>query len=232
MNMTGAIALFVKTPGLSPVKTRLADSLDTQTAETFHLASSRAVSSVIRTVSQQSTVQGYYAVAEQEALQTVIWQDMPCLWQGEGGLGERMSLVYQTLLAQHEFVILVGADIPQMTSKQLEQASDWLAHDHQARFSFGSSLDGGFWLFGGNCPVPVTLWTDVTYSVADTGSQFLSRIECLGEVHCVTPLRDVDEACDLVLLHETLEGMPHLLPEQQDLLRFLKTLPHELFLNC
>ena len=232
MKMTGAIALFVKTPGLSPVKTRLAASLDTHAAETFHLASSRAVSAVIQAVSQNSAVQGYYAVAEQEALQTVIWQDMPSLWQGEGGLGERMGFIYQTLLAQYEFVILVGADIPQMTQQQLLQAAEWLANDRQARFSFGSSFDGGFWLFGGNCPIPRTLWTDVAYSAADTGAQFLGKLKGVGEVQYLTPLRDVDEACDLVVLHETLEGMPHLLPEQRELLRFLETLPRSLFLNC
>jgi uncharacterized protein len=232
MKMKGAIALFVKTPGLSPVKTRLAESLDTHTAETFHLVSSRAVSAVIQAVSQQSAVQGYYAVAEQEALQTVVWRDMPSLWQGEGGLGARMGLVYQALLAQHDFVILVGADIPQMTQQQLLQAAEWLANDRQARFSFGSSFDGGFWLFGGNCPAPETLWTDVAYSAADTGVQFLGMLKGLGEVQYLTPLRDVDEACDLVVLHETLESMPHLLPEQRELLHFLDTLPRSLFLNC
>ena len=118
------------------------------------------------------------------------------------------------------------------TDGQLLQAAEWLANDRQARFSFGSSFDGGFWLFGGNCPIPRTLWTDVAYSAADTGAQFLGKLKGVGEVQYLTPLRDVDEACDLVVLHETLEGMPHLLPEQRELLRFLETLPRSLFLNC
>ena len=39
--MSGAIAVFVKTPGLSPVKTRLAAKLGKATAEAFHLASAQ-----------------------------------------------------------------------------------------------------------------------------------------------------------------------------------------------
>jgi uncharacterized protein len=232
MDMTGAIALFVKTPGLSPVKTRLAETLNVQIAESFHLSAARAASANIMAASQQAPLQGYYAIAEESALAHAAWQNMPCLWQGDGGLGERMGHVYQSLLTQHDFVILVGADIPQMTAQQLIHASDWLANDNQARFSFGPSLDGGFWLFGGNCLIPSTLWTDVAYSVADTGTQFLGKLKGLGDVQYLPALRDVDEVSDLIVLYETLDGMASLLPEQQDLLNFLKTLPHSLFLNC
>lgn len=232
MSMTGAIALFVKTPGLSPVKTRLAETLTAQIAESFHLSAASAISASIRAASKQAPLHGYYAIAEECALSHVAWQEMPCLWQGEGGLGERMRHVYQSLLSQHDFVILIGADIPQMTAQQLMHASEWLAHDNQARFSFGPSFDGGFWLFGGNCLVPATMWTEVAYSIADTGAQFLRKIEPLGEVQYLPSLRDVDEPCDLVLLHETLQGMSYLLPEQHELLHFLGTLPRSLFLHC
>ncbi len=225
MDMTGAIALFVKTPGLSPVKTRLAETLNVQIAESFHLSAARAASANIMAASQQAPLHGYYAIAEESALAIVAWQ-------GEGGLGERMGHVYQSLLTQHDFVILVGADIPQMTAQQLMHASEWLANDHQARFSFGPSFDGGFWLFGGNCLVPATMWTEVAYSVADTGAQFLRKVGRLGDVQHLPPLRDVDELCDLVLLHETLQGMPCLLPEQHELLHFLEKLPRSLFLHC
>ncbi|CAG7855965.1 hypothetical protein MCAMS1_00291 [biofilm metagenome] len=231
MEMTGAVALFVKTPGLSPVKTRLAKSLSAEIAESFHLSAARATSASIRATSREAPVQGYYAIAEESALAHVVWQDMPCLWQGEGGLGERMCYVYQTLLSQHDFVILVGADIPQMTAQQLILASEWLAHDQQARLSFGPSFDGGFWLFGGNCLVPDAMWTEVTYSVADTGAQFLRKVVRLGEVQYLPSLRDVDEPCDLVFLHETLHGMSCLLPEQVELLQYLENLPRSLFMD-
>lgn len=227
--MNGAIAVFVKTPGLSPVKTRLAVALGKEAAEGFHLAASASVAAVAQSLSQQTDIQSYFAVAEDTALNHSYWNDLPCLWQGEGGLGERMAHIYQTLLNQHDFVILVGADIPQMTAVELLKATTWLPHEEQARFVFGPSIDGGFWVFGGNCSIPHSLWTDVLYSEADTGADFLNRIEQLGSVKTLQALCDVDEVNDLLPLHDALLKLPEPLPEQSKLIRFLDALPaHDL----
>ena len=222
--MSGAIAVFVKTPGLSPVKTRLAAELGQENAEAFHLASSRSVSSVVQALSKLDDVQSYYAVAEESALNHDFWKGLPCLWQGEGGLGERMAHIYQTLLFKHDFVILVGADIPQMTVKELLKASAWLPHNEHARLAFGPSIDGGFWLFGGNCSIPQTIWTDVTYSEADTGAQFLNKIKQVGNIKTLEPLCDVDEPDDLIALHRVLQELTEPLPAQEELVQFLETL--------
>lgn len=223
--MSGAIAVFVKTPGLSPVKTRLAATLGRETAEAFHLASSQSVSSVAQSLSQQADLKSYYAVAEESALNHSYWEDLPCLWQGEGGLGERMAHIYQRLLNKHDFVILVGADIPQMTTAELLDAVSWLPHEEQARLVFGPSVDGGFWVFGGNCSVPQSLWTDIVYSSADTGAHFFNKIDQLGDVKTLSVLRDVDEVSDLLPLRDALLNLPDPLPEQYELIRFLDVLP-------
>lgn len=228
--MSGAIAVFVKTPGLSPVKTRLAATLGKKTAEAFHLAASQSVSSVAQSLSQQTQIKSYYAVAEERALNHSHWADLPCVWQGEGGLGERMAHIYQTLLSVHDFVILVGADIPQMTSAELLKGADWLGCKQQARLLFGPSVDGGFWLFGGNCAMPDNLWTEVVYSQSDTGTQFYNRIERLGSVRTLTLLRDVDQLSDLLPVRDALLNLAEPLPEQYELMRFLDVLP-PVFLN-
>lgn len=226
--MSGAIAVFVKTPGLSPVKTRLAAKLGRESAEAFHLASAQSVSAVVQELSILTDIQSYYAVAEQSALNNNYWQDLPCLWQGDGGLGERMAHIYHTLLAKHDFVILVGADIPQMTTSELLVASNWLPHEEQARLIFAPSFDGGFWAFGGNCNIPHTIWTDVVYSQADTGAQFFNKIEQLGDIKTLSPLRDVDEVSDLLPLRDALLNLTETLPEQHELIRFLDVLPANL----
>ena len=229
--MSGAIAVFVKTPGISPVKTRLAATLGREAAEAFHLASSLSVCSVAQSLSQQTDIKSYYAVAEESALNHSYWDDLPCLWQGEGGLGERMAHIYQTLLLEHDFVILVGADIPQMTTAELINAVTWLLHEEQARLAFGPSVDGGFWVFGGNCPVPKNLWTDVVYSEADTGTQFLNKIERLGDVKTLAALRDVDEVSDILPLRDALLNLAEPLPEQYELMLFLDALPTSPIIN-
>jgi glycosyltransferase A (GT-A) superfamily protein (DUF2064 family) len=153
----------------------------------------------------------------------LISQNLPGVWQGEGGLGERMEYIYQTLLKKHNFVILVGADIPQMTVANLLGAATWLLHGEQARLAFGPSDDGGFWLFGGNCNIPQTIWSDVTYSAEDTGTQFFKHIEQIGEVKILATLRDVDEIKDLYPLRKTLVEMKQPLQAQQALIHFLNT---------
>lgn len=223
--MSGAIAVFVKTPGLSPVKTRLASKLGKRAAESFHLASAQSVSSVVQELSKLTDIQSYFAVAEQEAVNHSYWQDLLCLWQGDGGLGERMAHIYQALLVKYDFVILVGADIPQMTAADLLEASDWLIHKEQSRLVFAPSVDGGFWAFGGNCNIPQNIWTDVIYSEADTGAQFFNRIEPLGDIKTLNLLRDVDEVSDLLPLRDDLLNLSETLPEQHELIRFLDDLP-------
>lgn len=222
--MRGAIAVFVKTPGLSPVKTRLASALGKEKAEAFHLLAAKAVQGVLQAVSQLTQVQGYYAVAEPSALNHRYWQELPCVWQGEGGLGERMAQVYHTLLAEHDYVILVGADIPQMTTLELLSAANWLAKKGRDRLVFGPSEDGGFWALGGNCKIAQAIWTEVVYSQADTGQQFFNRVRKLGEMKTLACMRDVDELGDLRLLRETLRHRDESLVEQDQLMRFLDDL--------
>lgn len=231
MEARGAIALFVKTPGLSPVKTRLAVKLGSDIAERFHGMAADATMAVIETAGRSCDVQGYYAVAEETAVTNGFWQGMPCLWQGEGGLGERMRQVYDVLLQKHDFVILVGADIPQITVEELHKAAEWLDHDEQARFSFGPSLDGGFWLFGGNRSLPQDLWADVAYSTPDTGAQFLNAVERYGITRMLTPLQDVDTPHDLLSLHEAMQGQTLLVPQQVELKHFLYGLANRLLLE-
>ncbi len=224
--MSGAIAIFVKTPGLSPVKTRLAKTLGKALAESFHLAAARSVTAVLQELMQQITIQAYYAVAEPNAIEHENWQDFPCIWQGTGGLGERMAHIYQVLRAKHDFVLLVGADSPQMTVAELYKAGTWLT-DKQARLSFGPSDDGGFWVFGANCSIPKQAWTQVHYSEAETGLQFLKNIADLGELDMLSQLRDVDEVSDLLPLRDALINLTNPLPEQQELRHFLdKRLVH------
>lgn len=219
--MSGAIAIMVKTPGFSPVKTRLAVALGKEIAESFHLSAAKTVADVVQEACEMDQLTGYFAIAEQDAMNHDYWKKLPTLWQGEGCLGERMAHIYQTLLAKHDFVILVGADIPQMTTNNLLEASAWLLHNNQARLSFAPSEDGGFWLFGGNCPVAKNIWTDVVYSEKNTGKQFLNSVEQLGEVKILSTLRDVDELEDLPPLRQSLVELNKPLPAQNALIYFL-----------
>ncbi len=214
--MNGALAIFVKTAGLSPVKTRLAAGLTTAVAEQFYQLAAQATTEVVACTAESAPVAAYYAVAEQQAL--ALWPAFPSVWQGEGGLGEKMDGVYRYLLRKHDFVILIGSDIPQVSPMHLQQAIRVLqTHD----FVIGPSQDGGFWLFGGRRLLPSRVWTGVAYSQSDTLRQFLHHFEENVDIAMLAPLQDVDELNDLKPLQQALAALQQPTPAQRQLLTFL-----------
>lgn len=120
--MTPAVAIFVKTSGLSPVKTRLAvGGMGAEAATEFHRLAAASVAGVARAC--RDDVAPYWAVAEREALAAPAWRGFPAIWQGEGGLGARLDRIYATLLQRHGRVLLIGADAPQITPDLLREAA-------------------------------------------------------------------------------------------------------------
>lgn len=217
--MTTAMAIFVKTPGRSPVKTRLAHGIGINAATTFHRLAARAVAEVARAAGPG--LAPYWAVAECGALDD--WPGyFPRLWQGGGGLGERMDLVYALLRTGCERVLLVGADVPQVTPALLQRACSALA-DPATPFVMGDAADGGFWLFGGREPVPRNVWCSAGYSCSDTASQLREFLRPYGRIAALPTLTDVDRPSDLPVLAAALAALPALLPAQRELLARLRS---------
>jgi rSAM/selenodomain-associated transferase 1 len=218
--MTTALAIFVKTPGHSPIKTRLAASIGAPAAIEFHRVAAGAVAEVAQ--SAGTGLQAYWAVAERAALEDPLWQDLPRLWQGDGGLGARLQRVYATLLARHGRVLLVGADAPQLTRELLLQACDALNRP-ATPWVIGEARDGGFWLFGGRVPIAAAVWQGVRYSQADTAAQLRAALHPAGTIANLPALTDVDEAADLDALEDTLAALPSPSPAQRGLRQWLAT---------
>lgn len=192
MSRTG-LAIFVKTPGCSPIKTRLAAGHGRAFAEDFHRRSAQAVAAVARAA---AAIAPHWAVAEAEAMDEPQWAGLPRLPQGSGSLGERMARVHATLLSRHRAALLIGADAPQIEPTQLQAASDWLDCS-QPRCVIGPAADGGFWLFGSNRPVPPARWTSVAYSRPSTADAFRVALHDLGDWLELPCLVDADEPADL-----------------------------------
>lgn len=224
--MKGAVAVFVKTPGLSPVKTRLSATIGHQLAEQFfHLAKAakQAVlnNAVAAFAEQGIELSGYWAIGETQGVSHSMWQsdNMRRMHTGEGGLGERMHHVYATLLKEHDFVILMGIDSPQHSVENLLEAVEHLQQTDSLVIT--PALDGGFCLLGGNTPVPLPHWTAVEYSHEDTLKNLLQQLESYTINYCGS-MTDVDTEGDLYRLVDEMEG--ELLPEQLALVSFVDRL--------
>lgn len=215
-----AIAVFVKTPGLSPLKTRLAASLGKEKAEAFYQRSVRAVESVLKKAHNQTqTFEVFWAVAEKEGLNHSLWKSFSKTYQGEGDLGQRLHKVYSSLIKKYESVLLIGADCPEIELSQLKKAREILS-EKNSKFVFGPALDGGFYLFGGSTSIPKHIWTDNPYSQETTLEKLREELCLLGEVNLLEPARDVDTFEDLKAMGS--RSPSGLTAEQQELLDWTK----------
>lgn len=217
--MTGGAAIFVKTPGRSPLKTRLAARLGTAFAEAWYLRAAAAVAAVLRAT---PGLAGYWAVAETTGQDASAWPGLPLLEQGEGELGARMGRVHAALLERHPFALLLGADTPQIEARLLERAADWLASD-APRFVLGPARDGGFWLLGGNRQPPAGDWLATPCSTPDTARGFRSVMARHGAWLELPLLTDVDDADDLGAMLAELAALAAPLAEQQALAAWTRT---------
>lgn len=214
--MSGALAIFVRTPGESPVKTRLAAACGERYAVAWYRLAAAAVASVARAAERRYGLRAYWAVTGTPG----AWPEFPILAQGQGGLGERMARVHGELVERHELGVLLGADTPQLTAALLREAVDWL-RSPSPRLALGPARDGGFWLFGANRVPPVERWTAIRYSAADTGRELQQAMQDLGDWRTLETLRDADHAADLAGVQQALENLRDPTPEQRELARWM-----------
>jgi uncharacterized protein len=222
--MNGGLAIFVKTPGVSPLKTRLAAHMGDDSQRWYGLAVD-AVKSVAIAAREKYGIHAYWAVAETDAMRHALWQTLPRLAQAETGqeeLGERMGRVMRMLIRQHGFGILVGADAPQICANDIKAAINFL-NNNKPRIVLGPASDGGFWCVGSNQKFPIELWKSISYSQTSTYRDFVTAFSPLAEVLNLRTLSDVDVADDLISCNREMQLLERATPEQLALLQNFST---------
>ena len=169
-----ALATFVKTPGMSPIKTRLGQTIGTAAALEFYVKSLAATYETVSAVKNHFAIAPYWAVAEKQALGAIFWQKWPQIWQGEGGLGDRLARVYTELKKQYDVVGFYGADSPHIKSEELVSALMQIKNEETSTV-VGPTEDGGFYFLASRLPVTSEVWTSVEYSQNTTLQQLLNK---------------------------------------------------------
>ena len=201
-----AIAIFVKTPSLSPIKTRLAKTIGQVAAESAYRLCVKATKETVIRVAADS----YFAVAEQGGLRDPLWHGLESIHTGRGCLGQRQHHIYQRLLQRYQQVILIGSDSPQLTVDRLQQAIEALKSE---QFAVGPARDGGYYLFAGRRPLSQEFWTNLIYSRADTCDSLLAALPAKAAL--LAPLTDLDTVDDVPQLHHELTALGTALTPQQ-----------------
>lgn len=221
--MNGAAAIFVKTPGLSPLKTRLAAGIGQAAAEHWYRLAADAVAEALARVPGLTAC---WAVAEPVASAASVWPGLPLIGQGEGELGERMGRVHAALLERHDFVLLLGADTPQLEPAHLVEAVSWL-DSGEPRLVMGPARDGGFWLLGANRDPAPADWLRAPCGRADTACGFRVAMARHGAWRLLPELTDVDEAQDLDAMLAEVGSLEHPLPAQLRLAAWTRALSRQ-----
>lgn len=191
---TVGLAVFVKTPGLSPIKTRLAAGIGAERALAVYNGCVACVRESVKQAAAGGLLQPYWAVAEPEGAEA--WVDWPVLQQGEGGLGARMECIYRQLLQSHDAAVLLGADVPALTLELLDSAARSVLTS-QPKSVLAPAQDGGFVLVGGNRPISSAVWNVPDYGGVQTLAQFRQALHPHLPIHWLSEQHDLDTLEDL-----------------------------------
>lgn len=134
--------IFLRAPQIGAVKRRLAQEVGAGPTYHFYVQTSR---DLIRRLGRSYRWRLVLAITpDRFAASARFWPaSIPRIAQGPGDLGTRMGRVLARLDAGP--VVIVGSDIPGITTRHIERAFDVLAR-HEA--VFGPAKDGGYWLIG------------------------------------------------------------------------------------
>jgi len=195
-----AIAIFVKTPGVSPLKTRLAATIGQEKAEHFYRLSLKCIVSTIKNID----ITANWAIAEKQCLDNSLWNDFNQLHTGEGDLGERQSHIYHELLKTHDGAMLIGADAPQISVEIIQQAMEVLKTDE---YVIGPANDGGYYLLAGRKPIASEVWSSTPWSHEKTREKLVNQLD--STAFELSMLTDVDYEADLHLILNEMPANQH-----------------------
>lgn len=224
----GALAIFVKTPGLSPIKTRLAQTIGTDKALEFYQLALRALKKILTKLQLEiPNVDIYFAVTEEEGLNSSHWGGFATLWQGNGGLGSKLSHTYNLLLHNYDFVCFMGADSPQISLDQIVKSVLTTAQNYSTSIVLGETQDGGFYFFGAGLPLTPLQWESITYSSDQTAKELQKSFMTKAPfIHLDTHF-DIDVISDLEKLKNQNFSLINLIPEQIELISWVNTLKYQ-----
>jgi len=204
MTNTQALAIFCKTPERGFVKTRLAASVGDQKALEIYLGLLKITDGETRSFSSSRNLFVTSALEDSiEKMQSTLQQHdlftdpktSFTIQQGED-LGQRMSAAFENLFKNHRSVVLIGCDLPELTSALISNAFDALQCNDVV---IGPCCDGGYYLIGLNKVTP-DLFKEISWSTEKVLKQTLEKAKKLSlKVQLLDRLRDIDTLDDLQL---------------------------------
>lgn len=137
------IIVFVRTPELGKVKTRLAKTIGDQAALTIYKLLLKHTATVLHELSFDKVVYYSEKIENNDFWEASLFEKK---LQKGADLGERMQQAFETAFDRgYKKVLIIGSDLFELTSTLIISALEALeTYD----ISIGPSLDGGYYLLG------------------------------------------------------------------------------------
>lgn len=200
------IVVFAKAPEPGKVKTRLIPALGAEGAAALHR---RLVRHSLRVAQEAALgpVELWCAPDARHAFFRECARDfgVSLYSQGEGDLGERMRRAFEAALSRAGRAILVGSDIPALSSQYFRDAERALRLSHDA--VIGPAEDGGYVLIG-LARSDAELFHGIPWGGPEVLKETRLRIAALGWCGLELPvLWDADRPGDLERLPEEMRAL-------------------------
>lgn len=182
----GALVMLSKFPFRGEVKTRL--GADVGEAKAACLSWAFAEDTLLKLEKLQSDIDIKLALnAPPKFMKT--FKSFKVIDQGKGDLGQRLTHISGVLLKKYPWVLLIGSDAPQISTKIYQEAIDQMNQGHDV---LGPSIDGGYYIQGLHA-CPKNFFDDVPWSHVDTCKAIKAKYEALSS----RPLRMLPEQFDI-----------------------------------
>ena len=189
------IIVFVRTPEIGKVKTRLAKSIGDQSALTIYKLLLKHTAAVPHDLSFSKVVYYSEIVRENDYWDATVFQKKV---QKGSDLGERMQNAFETEFKEgYEKILIIGSDIFDLKPTHITTAFEALeTHD----ITIGPSLDGGYYLLGMKELYPTLFknkkWsTDsvLEHTLKDLKQQNIKLLEALNDIDTFEDLQQQPE---------------------------------------
>lgn len=184
----GILIVMARAPRFGAVKTRLARDVGALKAWRFYRNTLQATVNRLRRGMLWRTV--LQVTPDRDRRNQRQWPRTDAIFsQGHGDLGRRMERGL-TSFRRGTPVVLIGSDIPDVTTRHIREAFNALGHSDVV---FGPATDGGYWLVGFANRQPIrkpfqnVRWS-TQHALKDTCENFKHR-----RITLIDELSDVDE---------------------------------------
>lgn len=197
MKVRDRLILFTRYPEPGRTKTRLIPALGPEGAAELQRQMTEHTLAQARAIAPGVDLEIRFSGGSPAQMQAWLGDDVTCVPQGEGDLGDRLLRAVQDSFDQGiERVVVIGSDCPELDTARLEQA--FAALEHQD-IVLGPATDGGYYLIGLRRLEP-SLFQGIAWGTDTVRHQTLQIAESLGlAIALLDQLSDVDYPEDLAV---------------------------------